>query len=134
MSVNEITTYWANHNNTEINPTITSVPNTNTSDGSTVERRIWENGDNCVAIQELKVINGGHDWPGSYGNMDINASQEIWKFLSDYDVNGLINCGSTENISNDKELKYFNPSSDLLTIKFGNKKKLNFKIFSSFGK
>ena len=136
MSVNEITTYWANHNNTEINPTITSVPNTNTSDGSTVERRIWENGDNCVAIQELKVINGGHDWPGSYGNMDINASQEIWKFLSDYDVNGLINCGSTEiSISNDKEIEIFpNPSSDLLTIKFGNKKKLNFKIFSSFGK
>ena len=136
MSVNEITTYWANHNNTEINPTVTSIPNSNTFDGSTVEKRIWENGDNCVAIQELKVINGGHDWPGSYGNMDINASQEIWKFLSDYDVNGLINCGSTEiSISNDKEIEIFpNPSSDLLTIKFGNKKKLNFKIFSSFGK
>ena len=27
MSVNEITTYWANHNNTDINPTVTSVPN-----------------------------------------------------------------------------------------------------------
>ena len=136
MSVNEITTYWANHNNTEINPTITSVPNTNTSDGSTVERRIWENGDNCVAIQELKVINGGHDWPGSYGNMDINASQEIWKFLSNYDVNGLINCGSTKiSVSNNKEIEIFpNPSSDLLTIKFGNKKESNFKIFSSFGK
>ena len=136
MSVNEITTYWVNHNNTDINPTVTSVPNTNTSDGSTVERRIWENGDNCVAIQELKVINGGHDWPGSYGNMDINASEEIWKFLSNYDVNGLINCGSTKiSVSNNKEIEIFpNPSSDLLTIKFGNKKELNFKIFSSFGK
>lgn len=136
MSVNEITTYWANHNNTDINPTVTSVPNTNTSDGSTVERRIWENGDNCVAIQELKVINGGHDWPGSYGNMDINASQEIWKFLSNYDVNGLINCGSTEiSVSNDKEIEIFpNPFTDLLTIKLGNKKELNFKIFSSFGR
>ena len=136
MSVNEITTYWVNHNNTDINPTVTSVPNTNTSDGSTVERRIWENGDNCVAIQELKVINGGHDWPGSYGNMDIKASEEIWKFLSNYDVNGLINCGSTKiSVSNNKEIEIFpNPSSDLLTIKFGNKKELNFKIFSSFGK
>ena len=52
LSVNEITTYWANHNNTAINPTITNVPNSNTSDGSTVEKRIWENGDNCVAVQE----------------------------------------------------------------------------------
>ncbi len=136
MSVNEITTYWANHNNTNTNPTVTSVPNTNTSDGSTVEKRIWENGDNCVAIQELKVINGGHDWPGSSGNMDIDASQEIWKFLSKYDVNGLINCGST-NLSNSNTNKFEifpNPSTDLLTIKSNIKKELNFEIFSSFGR
>ena len=135
MSVNEITTYWANHNNTNTNPTVTSVPNTNTSDGSTVEKRIWENGDNCVAVQELKVINGGHDWPGSSGNMDIDASQEIWKFLSNYDVNGLINCGST-NLSNSNTNKFEifpNPSTDLLTIKSNIKKELNFEIFSSFG-
>ena len=136
MSVNEITTYWANHNNTNTNPTVTSVPNTNTSDGSTVEKRIWENGDNCVAVQELKVINGGHDWPGNSGNMDIDASQEIWKFLSKYDVNGLINCGST-NLSNSKTNKFEifpNPSNDLLTIKSNIKKELNFEIFSSFGR
>ena len=136
MSVNEITTYWANHNNTNTNPTVTSVPNTNTSDGSTVEKRIWENGDNCVAVQELKVINGGHDWPGSSGNMDIDASQEIWKFLSKYDVNGLINCGST-NLSNSNTNKFEifpNPSKDLLTIKSNIKKELNFEIFSSFGR
>lgn len=135
MSVNEITTYWANHNNTNTNPTVTSVTNTNTSDGSTVEKRIWENGDNCVAVQELKVINGGHDWPGSSGNMDIDASQEIWKFLSNYDVNGLINCGST-NLSNSNTNKFEifpNPSTDLLTIKSNIKKELNFEIFSSFG-
>ena len=136
MSVNEITTYWANHNNTNTNPTVTSVPNTNTSDGSTVEMRIWENGDNCVAVQELKVINGGHDWPGSSGNMDINASEEIWKFLSKYDVNGLINCGST-NLFNSYTNKFEifpNPFTDLLTIKFNTKKELNFEIFSSFGR
>ena len=118
LSVNEITTYWANHNNTAINPTVTAVPNSNTSDGSTVEKRIWENGDNCVAVQELKVINGDHDWPGSSGNMDINASQEIWNFVSKYDINGLINCGSTEiSTSNDVEFKIFpNPSSNFLTL------------------
>ena len=27
--------------------------------------------------------------------MDIDASQEIWKFVSKYDINGLINCNST---------------------------------------
>ena len=27
--------------------------------------------------------------------MDINASEEIWNFVSKYDLNGLINCNST---------------------------------------
>jgi polyhydroxybutyrate depolymerase len=136
LSVNEITTYWANHNNTAINPTVTAVPNSNTSDGSTVEKRIWENGDNCVAVQELKVINGDHDWPGSSGNMDINASQEIWKFVSKYDINGLINCGSTD-ISTSKDLKFEifpNPTSNIIYLNNLNKNSSNFQIFSSIGK
>ena len=136
LSVNDITTYWANHNNTNLNPTITSLPNSNTSDGSTVEKRIWENGDNCVAVQELKVINGDHDWPGSSGNMDINASQEIWNFVSKYDINGLINCGSTDiTTSNDVEFKIFpNPTSNIIYLNNLNKNSSNFQIFSSIGK
>lgn len=136
LSVNEITTYWANHNNTNLNPTITSLPNSNTSDGSTVEKRIWENGDNCVAVQELKVINGDHDWPGSSGNMDINASQEIWKFVSKYDINGLINCGSIDiTTTNDVEFKIFpNPTSNIIYLNNLNKNSSNFQIFSSIGK
>lgn len=136
LSVNEITTYWANHNNTAINPTVTAVPNSNTSDGSTVEKRIWENGDNCVAVQELKVINGDHDWPGSSGNMDINASQEIWKFVSKYNINGLINCGSTEfTTSKDLKFKIFpNPTSNIIYLNYLNKNSSNFQIFSSIGK
>ena len=46
---------------------------------------------------ELKVLGGEHDWPGSFGNMDISASVEIWKFVSKYDVNGLMDCNSTDN-------------------------------------
>ena len=136
MSVNDISTFWANHNNTDINPTVTTVPNSNTSDGSTIEKRIWENGDNCVAIQELKVINGGHDWPGSSGNMDINASQEIWKFVSMYDINGLINCGSTDiTISSDIDFKIFpNPTSEFITINSLEKNNLSYSIFSVVGK
>ena len=54
----------------------------------------WLNGDNCTSIQELKVIGGDHDWPGSFGNMDINATREIWDFVSQYDITGLINCNT----------------------------------------
>ena len=97
MSADEITTYWSNYNNTDINPVISQLPNINISDGSTVERRVWENGDNCVRIEELKVINGDHDWPGTWGNMDISASVEVWKFVSKFDINGLIDCNTTSN-------------------------------------
>ena len=50
MSASEISTYWSTQNNTNLSPTVVSVPNTNTLDGSTVERRTWENGDNCVSV------------------------------------------------------------------------------------
>ena len=92
LSVDEITSYWSTYNNTDINPILSVLPNINTSDGSTVERYSWLNGNNCVAVEELKIINGGHDWPGSFGNMDINASAEIWNFVSKYNTDGLVNC------------------------------------------
>ena len=97
MSADEITTYWSNYNNTDINPIISQIPNINISDGSTVERRVWENGNNCVRVEELKVIGGDHDWPGSWGNMDISASNEIWSFVSKFNINGLIDCNTSSN-------------------------------------
>ncbi|MEC8834725.1 MAG: hypothetical protein VXX18_00170, partial [Bacteroidota bacterium] len=65
---------------------------------STVEHYNWTNGVNGVGVEHLKIINGGHTWPGSalpnsndgITNYDINASLEIWKFFSKYDINGLI--------------------------------------------
>ena len=100
MSVDDITSYWSNYNNTDVNPIITNVEDSAPFDGSTVERKRWLNGDNCSSVQELKVIGGDHDWPGSFGNMDINASQEIWDFVSKYDINGLINCNSSSVLEN----------------------------------
>ena len=107
MSADEITTYWSNYNNTDINPSISQLPNINTSDGSTVEHRVWENGDNCLRVEELKVNGGEHDWPGTFGNMDIDATSEIWDFASQFNINGLINCSSTfqNNLTNSSKRK-----------------------------
>ena len=102
MSAAETHQYWATANNCAANPTMTTIPNTNTSDGSTVERYTWADASSCAYVEHLKVINGGHDWPGSFGNMDIDASQEIWSFVSRYNITGLIGCGtnSIQNASN----------------------------------
>jgi polyhydroxybutyrate depolymerase len=92
MSVDDITNYWANYNNTDLSPVLNNVADSAPNDGSTVERKTWLNGENCVNVEELRVINGGHDWPGTFGNMDINATEEIWNFVSQYTTEGLINC------------------------------------------
>ena len=95
MSVDDITIFWSNYNNTDFNPIVTNLEDSAPNDGSIVERNRWLNGDNCTSVQELKVIGGDHDWPGSFGNMDINATQEIWNFVSNYNLNGLIDCNQT---------------------------------------
>ena len=67
-------------------------------------------------------------------NMDISASQEIWKFVSKYDINGLINCGSTDITTSNNGIKIFpNPSSNVIHLK-SDKNSSNFQIFSSIGK
>lgn len=87
-NVDEVLNYWINHNHTNTTPVIFSLPDTDTSDGSTVEKYVYANGDNNVEVHHLKIINGGHQWPGHQGNMDINASQEVWNFVKEYDING----------------------------------------------
>ena len=126
--VSEINSYWSTYNNTDPDPIISQVEDISNSDGSTVERYSWINGDGCVQVEELKIINGGHDWPSPisyWGNQDINANLEIWNFLSKFNMDGLINCNVTnilevENSNNKKLIGFF----DL------NGKKLNKKINS----
>ena len=82
--------FWISHNNTEDLPIISNIPDIDTQDGSVVEKHRYLNGENGVEVIHLKVIGGGHDWPGFQGNMDINASEEVWNFLKAFDLNGKI--------------------------------------------
>ncbi len=92
VSLNDVNSYWATFNNTDPIPTVVQLPSLNNTDGSTVEHYSWNNGSGCVSVEHFKVIGGSHDWPGSFGNMDIDATLEIWNFVSKYDMTGLIGC------------------------------------------
>ncbi len=136
-SLADVNTYWANYNSTNASATISNLPNINTSDGSTVEYHEYNNGDVCTSVEHYKVLGGGHDWPGAWGNMDINASAVIWDFVSQYDINGLIACGTTsisENID-EKEVVhiYPNPASDFVTIEMDLLEDQEYHIYSSIG-
>ena len=77
--------YWVATNECLENEDI-NLPNTDFSDGSyVINHRYYD----CIDDNEVwlyEVVNGEHDWPGAYGNMDINASEEIWNFLKKYTI------------------------------------------------
>jgi polyhydroxybutyrate depolymerase len=118
--------YWAGFNNCDLTAVVTNMPDINTSDGTTVEKFSYLNGDNCTEVIHYKVANGSHTWPGtafsSAGtNHDIDASVEVWNFLSKYDINGLIaHCSPVgiDDLSSNATLSvYPNPAENLLQIK-----------------
>jgi polyhydroxybutyrate depolymerase len=60
---------------------IDTLPNINEQDSSFVISEKHTNGTNGNQVWLYKVVNGGHDWPGSSGNMDIDAAAEVWGFF-----------------------------------------------------
>ncbi|MEL6674950.1 MAG: PHB depolymerase family esterase [Bacteroidota bacterium] len=84
--------FWKSHNQTASTPTITDLPDIDPQDGSTVQYFIFGDGQNDATVEHFKVIGGGHNWFGSElepDNNDINASEEAWKFLKKFDLNGI---------------------------------------------
>jgi polyhydroxybutyrate depolymerase len=61
--------------------TIDTLPNANQQDSSFVISEKRTNGTNGNQVWLYKVVNGGHDWPGYSGNMDIVAAEEVWFFF-----------------------------------------------------
>ena len=137
VSAAEMHSFWASQNNCNANAVTTLVPDINATDGSTVERNTWSTAEGCAYVEELKVIGGGHDWPGSFGNADINARTELWQFLSRYNLNGLIDCTTTslneENGTNFGFNVYPNPVNALLEIELSEIANKEFELFNVFG-
>ena len=95
LSIDNIINYWVTHNNCNSTPAINILPDIITNDLSTVNHIIYNDCNNSITNELFLIYNGGHTWPGnpffkSETNYDINASVEIWKFFSKYDINGLI--------------------------------------------
>jgi len=63
---------------------IDTLPDVNKGDSSFVVREKHINCINNTRVLLYSVINGGHDWPGVWGNMDFSASEEIWLFFEQF--------------------------------------------------
>jgi len=140
-SIDEVLQYWMGYNNCNTAPTITSLPDIDPNDGSTVEHVVYSDGDNGVNVEHYKITGGGHTWPGNaFGgagtNNDIDASVEIWKFFSRYDINGFIGTTGIESL-HDKDLNlniFPNPTNSIIHIESGLRFPVAYDLLSPTGK
>ena len=91
-SVAETDAFWRAANACEDSPTVTELPDLDTSDGSTVSLQSYS----CTnaPVEQYIVEGGGHRWPaesesslslGRRGqNHDFSATEVIWTFFSQY--------------------------------------------------
>lgn len=139
--INDVLAYWTAYNRCSNTPIVTAVPNTSLLDGSTVKHELYEGGDNGTTVEHYKITGGGHTWPGTASNslgtnQDINASLEIWKFFSRYDLSGVSGVTSTP-LQDDDHLSikvYPNPTSSQLTIERSNVQPTDYQLMSITGR
>lgn len=133
-SINDVLQYWSSYNNCNLSPITTNLPDINQFDGSTVQHLVFSGGDNGTTTEHFKVNGGDHDWPGVFGNMDMNASIEVWKFFSKYDINGAIGSLSIESNQNKSFKIYPSPASNFIMIESNLNTETAYQIISLDGK
>ncbi|MEL7123122.1 MAG: T9SS type A sorting domain-containing protein [Bacteroidota bacterium] len=138
LSVFQTINYWLGINQLDSNPVIVDLEDKDPNDGSLVELRSYESSNGCASVVHYRINGGGHTWPGSWGNKDIDASEVIWNFVSKYDLNGLVECDlvvSTETINDSDNLRiYPNPARNSILVNTVSGKFSNYSIYSIAGK
>jgi polyhydroxybutyrate depolymerase len=103
VGVEQTLNYWRDTNQCSSVIDTTALPNTSTTDNSTVQLIV---NSHCAPFKEVrfyKIANGGHTWPSAfidvptYGNTnrDFNASQEIWNFFNRFSLDNTASIAET---------------------------------------
>ena len=121
LSMDDVLDYWVTFNNCNPTPEEVEILDSNTSDGTTATYFIYSECDNNITNEFYRINDGGHTWPGTaFGgpgtNQDINASQEIWKFFSKYDINGALPSSTEDQIISTSVNVCPNPTSGSLNV------------------
>lgn len=131
--------YWVGFNDCDTPADITSIPDTDPNDGCTAEHQRFRGGSNGAEVEHYKIIGGLHSWPGSFfggagTNQDIDASKEIWRFFSKYDIHGLIQTSANEDLENVSPVTiYPNPASSIITILHENQRSTPYSLLTITG-
>ncbi len=120
VSIPTLVAAWVGFNHCNPTPSITQVPNTNTTDGCTAERQLYTGGDRGSSVEHYKITGGEHTWPGSaftigVTNQDINASKEIWRFFKQYRLDQLSETKTPETVA-PQWSAFPNPAQDYVVL------------------
>ena len=126
-SIPETINYWSNLNNCS-SFTTKNLPNPNSNDGSYVVKERHYDSDNGNEIWLYKVVGGGHDWPGAFGNMDINSSLEAWLFF-ELTMNNLL---LSTNVELHNKIKLF-PNPTTSEVALNSDKEYNIEVYDILG-
>lgn len=77
----KVVDFWAEKNGCNVDEKI-NFPDLDLSDKSTVSLVKKKGSPKNNQVWFYTVNGGGHDWPGSWGNRDVSATKEIWKFFN----------------------------------------------------
>ena len=128
LSTEQTISFWLNKSTCNTPGDTTDVPNTNTTDGSTVQKIDYPVCANGVRILLCKITGGGHTWPGgsvdvpAFGNTnrDIDANTEMWNFFKQYTLNSTTDVDLTP--VPETYIRVFpNPVKDEIKIEAGGK-------------
>jgi polyhydroxybutyrate depolymerase len=140
-AIDDVMDYWIQFNSCDNTADTSAFPDINVLDGSTAEHHVFDNGNHEATAEHIKITGGGHTWPrtgpaGAGTNRDFDATMEIWKFFSRYDLNGLRGTNPIEDLSDDKSqgMIYPNPATKTLHINLNSSKNTAYQLFDLNGK
>lgn len=141
-SVNDVIGLWVGANVCAVPPFVQTLPDINTQDNSTVEKSVYAPCNAGVEVNLLKVIGGGHQWPGTTAllgglgaiNRDINASGEIWNFFRNYSCAVTAGLGDQLNAEAQQFTWYRDPYSGDVTVAYSGQGNFEVELFDLSGK
>lgn len=113
--VDSMVTFWIDNNNCDPSPIHTLLPDTNPTDGYTVEHDVYPNGNDGSVLEVFKVNGAGHVWLGF--NNDISYTLEMWKFFSRFSFQ---TAGTSIESFNKQFNMHPNPAKETVKIQFSN--------------
>lgn len=83
LGTRRIIDFWVEKNKT-IQTTIDTLFDFNQSDGSYVVTEKHLGGAQNNQVWLYKLVGGKHDWPGTWGNKDIQTAEVVWDFFKQF--------------------------------------------------